>query len=73
MLFSRKDAVLEQLSAVQIHGAPFYDIVYRYAEPPDSRAEQARVPGELIYPNAQAGDRVFIEKIANTVMRVEKL
>ena len=73
MLFSRKEAILQELRAIRIHGTPFYDIVYTYTEQLDPRPESARISEQLIYPNAQAGDRVLIEKIANTVMRVEKL
>ena len=73
MFFSRKEAILHELHALQIHGALFYDIVYTYTDQLDPKRESARIGGEMIYPNAQAGDRVFIEKIANLVMRVEKL
>lgn len=73
MLYSRKEAVLEAVRRIQIHGIDFYDIVYLYQAELDARPELARVPGEMIYSGARVGDRVMIEKIANTVMRVEKL
>ncbi len=73
MIFSRRDATLESVRLLEIHGSPYCDIVYRYREPQDARSEQARVGAEMIYPNAQPGDVVMVEKIANTVMKVEKL
>jgi hypothetical protein len=73
MLFSRKEAILRELRPLTIHGSPFYDIVYEYTEQLDPRPESARISGEMIYPNAQPGDRVFVEKIASVVTRVEKL
>ena len=73
MFFSRKEAILQELRALQIHGALFYDIAYTYTDQLNAKLESARISGEMIYPNAQTGDRVFIEKIANLVMRVEKL
>jgi hypothetical protein len=73
VLFSRKEAILHELRALRIHGALFYDIVYTYADQLDPRRESARISDQMIYPNAQEGDRVFVEKIANVVMRVEKL
>jgi len=73
MIFSRKDATLEDVRPLQIHGSMYFDIVYRYREPADSRAENARIGAEMIYPNAQPGDVVMVEKVANTVMRVERL
>lgn len=73
MLYSRKEAILETVRRVQIHGIDFYDIIYLYQEELDARPQLARVPGEMIYSGVQTGDRVMIERIANTVMRVEKL
>ncbi len=72
MLFSRKEGVPRNLRAIQIHGAAFYDIVFTVAESA-AAMESARIGGEMIYANARPGDRVAIEKIANVVMRVEKL
>lgn len=73
MLYSKKEAVIEYLRALSIHGLPFFDVYYRYTEPPDARPEQARVQGEMVSPGLVAGDRVLVEKVAHTVMRVEKL
>ena len=73
MLYSRKEAILNDLRATSIHGSAFYDIVFTYTEQLDPRPDLARIGSEMIYPNAQAGDRVFIERIANVVVRVEKL
>lgn len=73
MLHSRKEAVLQQLRHFQIHGIDYYDVVYLYQQELDAQSQMARVPGEMIYSGARAGDRVLVEKIANTVMRIEKL
>ena len=73
VLFSRKEAILEQLRGIEIHGAAFYDIVFTAVEPAGAPTESARIGGEMMYPNAQVGDRIVVEKIANVVARVEKL
>ena len=73
MLYSKKEAILKDLRGLTIHGMQFFDIVYEYTEQLDPRPEHARIGGEMIYPNAQPGDRVFVERIANVVTRVEKL
>ena len=73
MLYSKKEAILLELRAILIHGMPFYDIVYEYTEQLDPRPEKARIGGEMIYPNARPGDRVFVERIDRVVTRVEKL
>jgi len=73
LLYSKEEAIIEHLRALSIHSLPFFDVVIRYTEPPDARPELARVQGELISSGLQAGDRVLLEKVANTVMRIEKL
>ncbi len=73
VLFSRREAILEDLRAIQIHGARFYDILFSFIETPGAPPEAGRIGAEMIYAHPQAGDRVLIEKVANVVMRVEKL
>jgi hypothetical protein len=73
MFFSRKEATLLEIRELLIHGSPYYDILYAYAEELDPKPQAARIGAEMIYPNAQPGDRVFVERVANVVTRVEKL
>lgn len=73
MLYSRKEAIIKHRRAVNLHGLPFFDVFYKYTYVLDARTELARVAGEMTYPGMQGGDRVLVEKIANTVMRIEKL
>jgi signal peptidase I len=73
VLFSRKEAVLVELRAIEIHGAAFYDIVFTVTEMAGARPESARIGGEMMYPNARVGDRILVEKVANVVARVEKM
>ena len=73
MFFSRKEATLLEIHALAIHGSPYYDILYAYTYELDPKPQAARIGGEMIYPNAQPGDRVLVEKVANVVLRVEKL
>ncbi len=39
VLFSRKEAVLQDLRAIQIHGALFYDILFLFTDGPEARPE----------------------------------
>lgn len=73
MLYSRKEATIEHLRALSIHGLPFFDVYYKYTGDPDARTQLARVQGEMVYATIQVGDRALVEKAANTVMRIEKL
>ena len=73
VLFSRKEAILRDLRAIEIHGARFCDLLFTPAETPGAPPESARIGAEMIYASPQAGDRVMVEKIANVVTRVDKL
>jgi hypothetical protein len=73
VLFSRKEAILRDLRTIEIHGARFYDILFSFAETPDTQPESGRIGAEMIYAHPRAGDRVMIEQVANVVTRVEKL
>lgn len=73
MIFSRKEATLLEIHGLAIHGSPYYDILYAYTAELDPQPQEARIGAEMIYPNAQPGDRVMVERVANVVMRVEKL
>jgi hypothetical protein len=73
VLFSRKEALLQDLRAIEIHGSRFYDLLFTPTEPPGAPAESARIGAEMIYASPRAGDHVMIEKIANVVTRVDKL
>jgi hypothetical protein len=73
VFFAHKEAVLQQLRALEIHGLRFYDIVFTCTEPPGAGPEAARVGSEMIYAGAQPGDRILVEKIANVGSRGQKL
>jgi hypothetical protein len=73
VLFFRKEAILRDLRAIEIHGARFYDILFSFTETPDTLPESGRIGAEMIYAHPRAGDHVMIEQVANVVTRVEKL
>lgn len=73
MFYSKKEAVIEHLREVSLQGLPFYDVYYRYTEELDPKTQLARVQEEMVYSGIRVDDRVLVEKIAQTVMRIEKL
>lgn len=73
MLYSRKEAIIEHLRTLDLHGLAFFDVYYKYTDGLDSPTQLARIAGEMTYPGIQVGDRVLVEKIAHTVMQIEKL
>lgn len=73
MLYSRKEAIIEHLRTLDFHGLPFFDVYYKYTDSFDAPTHLARIAGEMTYPGMQVGDRVLVEKIAHTVIEIEKL
>jgi hypothetical protein len=78
-----KDAVLQQVQFVDIHGTHYCDIVYTHGsdpqDSPDSPDKQhneplhkARIGKEDIYANPQPGDAVRVNYLMNVVTSVQR-
>lgn len=65
-----RDAVLNEVQRVDIHGTIFYDLIYTHAgETPPRRA---RVGQESIYAGPRPGDAVRISYLMNVAIAVER-
>lgn len=62
-------ALLEGVSAFDIHGQVYYDILYALE---GGERGRARVGPEVIYADPKAGDRVVLHFLMGMVTRVEK-
>lgn len=66
-----KDAVIEQVQLVDIHGTRLYDLVYRHDDMPEALL-RARLGPEALYGVPTAGDRVrvsYLMGIATSMVR----
>lgn len=64
--------VILQVRAYELHGTPYFAVLYRLdADPPDG-AREARLSYEMIYPDPQPGERVLIESVLGVVNRVRR-
>jgi hypothetical protein len=55
----------------ELHGTPYFAILYRLDADPDRRRE-ARVSFEMIYPEPRPGDRIEVQQVLGVVDRVMK-
>jgi hypothetical protein len=64
--------VILQLRPYELHGTPYFALLYRLDADPETAAREARVSHEMIYANPQPGDRVMVESVLNVVDRVTR-
>jgi hypothetical protein len=64
--------VILQLRAYELHGTPYFALLYRLESDPETAAREARVSHEMIYSDPRPGDRVLIESVLNVVDRVTR-
>lgn len=73
MLKGSRDAVLQRLQPISIHGQLSYDVVYAFADDPDSQPRVARVGPEALDRGLQPGDRVRLDFLVGVVTAVHRL
>ena len=73
MLKGSRDAVLQRLQPISIHGQLSYDMHYTFADEPDGPMRVARVGPETLSPGLQPGDSVRLDFIVGAVTAVHRL
>lgn len=66
ILSGSKDAVLQQVQLIDIHGTRFYDIVYAHTDSPQD-LRRARIGAEDAYSGPQPGDPIRVSYLMNVV------
>jgi hypothetical protein len=72
MLKGSRDAVLQRLQPISIHGQLSYDVSYTFADEPDSQPRVARVGPEALDTGLEPGDRVRLDFLVGVVTAVHK-
>jgi hypothetical protein len=73
MLKGSRDAVLDRVQPISIHGQLSYDVHYRFADDePDSQLRVARVGPEALADGVQAGDRVRLDFLVGVVTAIQR-
>ena len=73
MLKGSRDAIVQRVQPISIHGQLSYDVVYTFADEPDSQPRVARVGPEVMPKGLQPGDRVRLDFLVGVVTAVHKL
>ena len=66
-----KEAIIHKAQPFDLHGTPYYQLVFSYANEPDI-AREARLGQESVYDSPRPGDLVLIETVMDTVVDVRK-
>lgn len=65
-----REAVLNEVQAVSIHGTIFYDLVYTHTG--ETQPRRARVGAESIYAAPRPGDAVLVAYLMNVATGVSR-
>jgi len=74
MLKGTREAVLQRIQPISIHGQGSWETVFAHVDDPESQTHAARVGPEAIAGHTlEAGDRVELEYLVGVVVRVTRL
>jgi hypothetical protein len=65
-----RDAVIETVRPIDIHGTVYYDLVYRHEG--ETQPRQARLGAESLYNGLTPGDTVRVSYLMNVATSVER-
>ncbi len=63
--------VIVDLRAFELHGTPYYAVLYRF-DADEDRSREARLSADMVYEGPQVGDRVLITAVLGVVDRIER-
>jgi len=73
MLKGTRDGILKRLQPVSIHGQISCDVFFTSVEEPDGQIHVARLGPEAIGSNLEPGDRIQVEYLLGTAVRVTRV
>jgi hypothetical protein len=73
MLKGSREAIVQRLQPISIHGQLSYDVLYTFADEPESQARVARVGPEAMDQGLQPGDRVSLNFLVGVVTSIRKV
>jgi hypothetical protein len=68
-MLGEEDAVVLQVTPLEIHGVTYYDLAVGF---PDRSVQQARLGAESVPEGLEEGDRVLATVVANMVVAVRR-
>ena len=73
MLKGSREAILQRLQPISIHGQLSSDVVYTFADEPDGQPRVARVGPEALSRDLQPGDRIQLDFLVGVVTAVHRV
>jgi hypothetical protein len=73
MLKGSREAVLQRMQPISIHGQLSYDVHYTFTDEPDMQPRVARIGPEAIAPGLQIGDTVRLDFLMGVVTAIHRL
>jgi len=64
--------VIVAVQPYELHGTPYYSVLFRYDGDPPEGARQARLSADMAYESPQPGDRVLIDAVLGVVDRIRR-
>ena len=72
MLKGTRDAIVQRLQPITIHGQLSYDLHYTFVDEGEDQPHVARVGPEAVAPGVQVGDRVRLDFLVGVVTAVHR-
>lgn len=73
MLKGTRDGILKRLQPVSIHGQISCDVFFTTVDDPDGQVHVARIGPEAIVGNLEPGDRILVEYLVGTPVKVTRV
>ncbi|MFN7914220.1 MAG: hypothetical protein U0Q55_02690 [Vicinamibacterales bacterium] len=73
MLKGTRDGILKRLQPVSIHGQVICDVFFTSVEEPDGQVHVARLGPEAVADNIEPGDRIRVEYLVGTAVKVTRV
>lgn len=73
MLKGTRDGILKRLQPVSIHGQLTCDVFFTSVDEPDGQVHVARLGPEAVADNIEPGDRIRVEYLVGTAVKVTRV
>lgn len=73
MLKGTRDGILKRLQPVSIHGQITCDVFFTGVDDPDGQVHVARLGPEAVAENIEPGDRIRVEYLVGTAVKVTRV
>lgn len=72
MLKGTRDGILKRLQPISIHGQISWDVFFTTLEDPEGQIHVARLGPEALADNLEPGDRICVEYLVGTPVKVTR-